>query len=749
MSGRAKRRVLIGLFLAVFLAFSGLKVNVMIRDSRFRDYNSNSILQIKNKIDFSSSYSFILVGEVRNAIDIFDKRLIPLINDAEADFVVFLGDSLLDGRDDKYGIFYRTLQKLNKPALVTIGDTEISDGGEKNFFKHLGPNTFFLITNRSEFIFMDTTGKTSEEWHRSWLKDLLTDTEPMKHRFVFMNRSLFLERERHLALENGYKMSEEYKRYLRTLFASTGVSWVFSSADGFFDQRTVDGVDYLATGGGGGELREHHPHAYFHAIKVDVEGSDVAFSILRPGEAYLSSGFTFMEYLWFRLLSLVYVYYVNVMITLSLLFLVFYILYTRLSRRIDFYPDLQAEIERKQPLKIVMFTNNYLPFVGGVPLSILRLKEGLEAKGHRVYLFAPGYREQEQVDDPPGIFRCAPIFFYKKKELIIPVSNIFSSAIRREFKRIDPDVVHVHHPYWLGGVGRRLARRYGKPVLFTYHTRLEHYNHNVPVFHDLAGGLMPHILIKDFSGACDAVVAPTNSAKRYLRNLGVGKLIRVQPTGIDPDLYSGEKGDPRRFTELRKSLAPANTMLLFSVFRLSLEKNAYFMLDGLRRLIARSSVPFICYIAGTGPEEQGMREYIEEYGMNDRVVLLGKVDPEKITAYYQAADLFIFSSMSETQGMVILEAMAAGCPVVTVDSSGISDIVTNDVNGYKTKPELDRWVEKIELLLGDKALRRRLSAGAIETAGKNSISAMTENILDVYYEIIDWKKRHPEQPFMG
>lgn len=749
MSGRAKRRALIGLFLAVFLAFSGLKVNLMIRDSRFRDYNSNSILRIKNKIDYSSSYSFILVGEVRNSIDIFDRRLIPLIHDAEADFVVFLGDSLIDGRDDKYGIFYRTLQKLNKPALVTIGDTEVSDGGEENFFKHLGPNTFFFITESSEFIFMDTTGKTSEKGQVSWLNDLLTGTRPMEHRFVFMNRSPFLERGRHISLENRYKMSEEYKGYLRTLFASTGVSWVFSSADGFFDQRTVDGVNYLATGGGGGALREHHPHGYFHAIKVDVEGSEVAFSILRPEEAFQSSGFTFMEYLWFRLLSLVYVHYINVMITLSLLFLVVLHLYTRLSRRIDFYPDLHAEIERTRPLKIVMFTNNYLPFIGGVPLSILRLKEGLEAKGHRVYLFAPGYRRQEQIEDPPGVFRCAPLFFYKKKELIIPVSNIFSSDIRRKFKRIDPDVVHVHHPYWLGGVGRRLARRYGKPVLFTYHTRIEHYNHNVPVFHDLAGGLIPHLLIKKFSGACDAVVAPTNSAKRYLRNLGVGKLILVQATGIDPDLYSREKGDPRRFAELRKSLAPANTMLLFSVFRLSLEKNAYFMLDGLRRLSARSSVPFVCYIAGTGPEEQGMRDYIEKHGMKERVVLLGPVDPEKITLYYQAADLFIFSSMSETQGMVILEAMAAGCPVVTVDSSGISDIVTDDVNGYKTKPELDRWVEKIEVLLGDRALRQRLSAGAIETAGKNSISAMTENILNLYYEIIDWRKKHPEQPFMG
>jgi glycosyltransferase involved in cell wall biosynthesis len=190
----------------------------------------------------------------------------------------------------------------------------------------------------------------------------------------------------------------------------------------------------------------------------------------------------------------------------------------------------------------------------------------------------------------------------------------------------------------------------------------------VPVFHELAGGQIPHMLIKEFSGGCDAVIAPTNSAKRYLRNLGVGKLIRVQPTGIDVEAYAR---DDSAAGELRNSLVTGNEVMLFSVFRLSLEKNAYFMLDGLRELISRTDVPFKCYIAGTGPEKERMGEYIEEHGMGDRVVLLGKIEPEKIFLYYRAADLFIFSSMSETQGMVILEAMAAGLPVVTVDSSGI------------------------------------------------------------------------------
>ena len=134
--------------------------------------------------------------------------------------------------------------------------------------------------------------------------------------------------------------------------------------------------------------------------------------------------------------------------------------------------------------------------------------------------------------------------------------------------------------------------------------------------------------------------------------------------------------------------------------------------------------------------------------MEDYVVLLGKISPEDIPGYFFKADLFIFSSQSETQGMVILEAMAGGTPVVAVDSSGISDIVENGINGYKTDANLEIWTAKIKFLLNNPEERISLSKGAVRTAGNNSIVNMSKNIVAMYYEIINWKNKHPNQTFV-
>ena len=484
----------------------------------------------------------------------------------------------------------------------------------------------------------------------------------------------------------------------------------------------------------------------YHFMEIQVHDGILSVSESRPKTDNTSVKMTAIDYLWNKIFSWIYVYFINVILIISLLFLVIYRLYTSLVEKIDYYPDFDEPVEKGYALTIAMFTNNYLPFIGGVPLSIARLKEGLEKKGHTVFIFAPDYSTKGADVEENGIIRFSPLFYYRKSDLIVPVSNIFSSKIQREFQKINPDIVHVHHPFWLGSVGKKLAEKFNKPIVFTYHTRLEQYNHYVPVFHALAGGQIPHMLIRFFASTCDAVIAPTRSAKSYLRNLGIGKLIIVQPTGIDMSTLHSSQDTEKQLN--RDSFLKKNEILLFSVFRLSKEKSPYFLLDGIEILSRRTSLPFKCLIAGTGPEEEGMAQYIINHNLEKYVILLGRVSPEIIPLYYSMADIFIFSSRSETQGMVILEAMAGRTPVVAVDSSGISDIVEDGKNGYKTNADLDQWVNRIQLLIEDEEKRTALGKGAFLTAENNSMESMCYNILDMYYEIIDWKKKHPNKVFI-
>ncbi len=390
---KIKKRFIIAFFITLYLVFLSLKIIITFDNSGFVDYNSRNAARIENIISLKNSYSFLAVGNIRNSHGVFEKKLVPLINTSDADFVVLLGDTVLDGSNDKYAAFYRTLLKIKKPVLFTIGDTEVSDGGIKNYFRHIGSPLFFFITgpsnDQSEFIFLDTTGYTEDTYQINWLRDLLDNVQNVSNRFVFMNRSPVINSSRKKGLENKYIMSNSYKHDLRGMFTKAGVFAVISSSNGTFDQRTAGGVLYLGTGGGGGAPNYQDADSFFHCTEIRVEKGNVSVSLLKPDTQNLPEGLSFLDYVWNKIYSWVYVYFINVILIISFLFLVVYSLYMKLVEHIDYYPDLYDPVKKDYPLKIVMFTNNYLPFIGGVPLSLFRLKRGLENKGHKVYIFAP------------------------------------------------------------------------------------------------------------------------------------------------------------------------------------------------------------------------------------------------------------------------------------------------------------------------------------------------------------------------
>ncbi|MFW5718927.1 MAG: glycosyltransferase, partial [Halanaerobium sp.] len=343
-------------------------------------------------------------------------------------------------------------------------------------------------------------------------------------------------------------------------------------------------------------------------------------------------------------------------------------------------------------------------------------------------------------EDEDKIIRCNSLYHYEESGLEFPVTNIFSPEIKTDFVAEDFDLVHSHHPFWLGNKGRKLAEKFNLPVAFTYHTRLEKYAHYVPnilFMRKFFANRLSHFLIENFANKTDAVFAPTESTKEYLRNVGVSRYIKVMPTGIDFDYYDCSQD---KIDSLREELIGDSEHLLISVSRLSKEKNLYFLLDGIKMLKEKSNLNFKLIIIGSGSEKENVERFIKNNDLENYIELIGAVDFREMAKYYLASDLFVFASTTETQGMVLLEAMAGYNPVVAVKSSGIDDVIENGYNGYKTEEDTEKWSIRIEELLTDKQIYQQSSQNAREMAENYSLEEMGAEAEKLYYKILQLKK---------
>jgi len=216
------------------------------------------------------------------------------------------------------------------------------------------------------------------------------------------------------------------------------------------------------------------------------------------------------------------------------------------------------------------------------------------------------------------------------------------------------------------------------------------------------------------------------------------------PTGVDLDFYNKVKqSDVENFNkENRKN----GEIILCSVSRLTEEKNIYFLLKGIKYVKDHCKLPFKLILIVDGPEKENIISTINRYKLNDYIQLVGSINPEKVCFYYKSSDIFVFSSQSETQGMVILEAMAGSCPVVAVRSSGIDDVIKNNYNGFKTKAEVALWGEKVIYLMENPAKLKEMSQNAFDFSNKFSIDSMAEITEGVYYESIRLMKSRLKKP---
>lgn len=744
MKTKQKLRTFLYIDIIVLLLLISYKGYLFIYETDFESGNIENIKEIQKNVR-GDEFSFAVVGNIENSIDVFDKKIINKINnDQELDFLISVGDAVLNGSEDKYRILNESLKKVEIPYLVGIGDNEVLNDGDDRYYKHFGPFCFSFSLKDSYFIFLDTTGITSIPWQKEWLVKELENSMDYKNKFVFMSKAPFQVTEDDIfSNDKNYIVEKSYRDFLIEIYTRYNITAVYMNGPELFDSREIKGVKYYVTGGAGGGILSDSYNSFYHFMKVEVTPNEVTYSTIKQETPAKYAVTRRIENLWIFIHSFFYINFINFIIILAFLMFIAIFIYLKVSREKNYYRDFASadEIIIRDKLNVAMFTNNYLPFIGGVPISIQRLAKGLEKRGHNVFVFAPDYSNSSE--DDHSIIRCKLLANLESKKFKFAIVNVFSKAIEEEFKKLNIDVIHTHHPFWMGSKGLKLGYKYNLPLVFTYHTRLEKYAHYLPYFQIVFKNIISHEIIRRFSQKCDAIIAPTNTSKEYLENIGVSRNKFILPTGVDFDNYV--LSDDKDLYSIKEKYKPNGEILLCSVSRLSQEKNIYFLLESIKYIKNRVNIPFKCLIIGDGSEREHIIEYIKREDLENIIILIGAIPSEEIPQYNMVSDIFIFSSLSETQGMVILEAMAGGCPVVAVRSSGIDDTIRDNFNGFKTKEEVCDWANKVILLMEDKNLRHKLGKNAIEFANTFSVDEMAEKMEEVYYKLIKKRKNNGDK----
>lgn len=315
-------------------------------------------------------------------------------------------------------------------------------------------------------------------------------------------------------------------------------------------------------------------------------------------------------------------------------------------------------------MRVGFFTECYHPIVNGIVASVDALALGLRSAGHDVYCFAPtapGYAESG--DGPVFRMPSLPLPSGAPYRLTLPlVSRRNRDGV---IKRLD--VIHAHSPFVTGWMGVRYARRYGIPIVYTYHTQLEEYAHYLP-FEETATRRAATTLTRGFANSADAVIVPTPAMRDRLRAVGVTSVVEIVPSGIDVAHF----GAGRRSEELRRACGVAGGRMALFVSRLAREKNVDLLLEAQA---FRRDPSLRLVIAGDGPERERLEQRARALGIGERTHFLGAVERERLPDLYASADAFVFPSVSETQGLVLAEALAAGAYVIAVDTPQNRDVM--------------------------------------------------------------------------
>lgn len=377
-------------------------------------------------------------------------------------------------------------------------------------------------------------------------------------------------------------------------------------------------------------------------------------------------------------------------------------------------------------MHITIFSESYPPVTNGVAVSISTLRRELLARGHRVTVVTSHHPQASP--DEMDVIRVPSFKWFTAPDYPLPLPRPLP-RVHRLFRESPPDVIHTQIPFLLGVIGLRMGKQYRVPVVAHYHTLYDRYLHYAPVVPAVVADRVLWWHLRRFYRRADTTIVPSHFAKRYLERFGVeSRVAEVVPTGVEFHPIAVDREEARARYGL-----PSDLPIMVYVGRLAREKNLNLLVE--MSAIVRCEVPnALLWLVGSGNAQESIRRRVQQLGLSPMVRMEGRVPHEQISAVYAAADLFVFPSVTETQGLVIWEAQAHGLPCVVVNEGGAPESVRNGIDGLLVPNDAQAFAQAVVRLLKDVSLRFQMSQNARHSP-RLTPSEMADRVLEVYRRV--------------
>ncbi len=366
-------------------------------------------------------------------------------------------------------------------------------------------------------------------------------------------------------------------------------------------------------------------------------------------------------------------------------------------------------------MRILFVSNNYTPYSGGVVSSIKATIDELQKEGHEVLLITLSFLNRH--DDPAWVHRIPSLFRFRFRQNYMAIPWRPSFYIKQWITAFKPDVIHIHHPFLLGPIAVRIARTMHIKTMFTYHTIYQAYAYYVPLPQWLVQRIITWRVLL-FCRNIDHIIAPSRGIKDYLQTGNIEKTTTLA-SGLPPFFLS----QPFLAKKLEKPYQ------LLYVGRFVKEKNIPLLFEVMAQLPAEYQLTLVGY----GEYTQYLQRYAYDFRhlSSDRIHFIIQPDKKRLLTFYQKAHLFLFPSQTDTQGIVLAEAMAASTPVIAMEGWGQADIICHGENGFMVENE-GEMVRMIKTVVQDPDVYRRLQNGAYTTAQRYTSASLVKELISLY-----------------